>query len=146
MHITVLRRTAGPKSSLCRTGFHILPSLGIKSKPPSHTSTLQVSGRSPSNLGVRVRADPSTFEHERHRACPIVKTPTDQPSYLPLHRRYFQHAHFIPIVDVGKRGEYQLVHGDLPRQHPFRTTLRFTGPVPADSRQLMPSVRNCVSR
>ena len=21
-------------------------------------------------------------------------------------RRYFQHAHFIPIVDVGKRGEY----------------------------------------
>ena len=22
------------------------------------------------------------------------------------HRRYFQHAHFIPIVGVGKRGEY----------------------------------------
>ena len=22
------------------------------------------------------------------------------------YRRYFQHAHFIPIVDVGKRGEY----------------------------------------
>ena len=51
------------------------------------------------------------------------------------HRRYFQHAHFIPIVGVGKRGEYYLVHGDLPRQHPFGTTLRFTGPVPADSRQ-----------
>ena len=50
-------------------------------------------------------------------------------------RRYFQHAHFIPIVGVGKRGEYQLVHGDLPRQHPFETTLRFTGPVPSDSRQ-----------
>ena len=49
-----------------------------------------------------------------------------------LYRRYFQHAHFIPIVGVGKRGEYELVHGDLPRQHPFRTTLRFTGPVPAD--------------
>ena len=48
---------------------------------------------------------------------------------------YFQHAHFIPIVGVGKRGEYYLVHGDLPRQHPFGTTLRFTGPVPADSRQ-----------
>ena len=25
----VLRRTAGPESSLCRTGSHILPSLGI---------------------------------------------------------------------------------------------------------------------
>ena len=35
----------------------------------------------------------------------------------------------------GKRGEYELVHGDLPRQHPFGTTLRFTGPAPADSRQ-----------
>ena len=45
------------------------------------------------------------------------------------------HAHFIPIVGVGKRGEYELVHGDLSRQHPFGTTLRFTGPVPADSRQ-----------
>ena len=22
------------------------------------------------------------------------------------YRRYFQHAHFIPIVGVGKRGEY----------------------------------------
>ena len=50
-------------------------------------------------------------------------------------RRYFQHAHFIPIVGVGKRGEYYLVHGDLPRQHTFRTILRFTGPVPADSWQ-----------
>ena len=49
--------------------------------------------------------------------------------------RYFPHAHFIPIVGVGKRGAYQLVHGDLPRQHSFGTTLRFTGPVPADSRQ-----------
>ena len=48
---------------------------------------------------------------------------------------YFQHAHFIPIVGVGKRGAYQLVHYDLPRQHPFGTTLRFTGPVPADFRQ-----------
>ena len=30
---------------------------------------------------------------------------------------YFQHAHSIPIVGVGKRGEYYLVHGDLPRQN-----------------------------
>ena len=50
-------------------------------------------------------------------------------------RRYFQHAHFIPIVGVGKRGACESVHGDLPRQHPFGTTSRFTGPVPADSRQ-----------
>ena len=45
-----------------------------------------------------------------------------------------QHAHLIPIVDVGKRGAYHLVHGDLSRQHSFRTTLRFNGPVPVDSR------------
>ena len=50
-------------------------------------------------------------------------------------RRYFQHAHFIPIVCVGKRAAYELVHGDLPRQHSFGTTLRFTVPVPAYSRQ-----------
>ena len=51
------------------------------------------------------------------------------------YRRYFQHAHFIPIVGVGKRGEYLMVHDDLPRQHSFGTTLRVTGLVPADSRQ-----------
>ena len=44
---------------------------------------------------------------------------------LPSYRRYFQHAHFIPTVGVGKRGAYQLVHGDLPRQHPFGTTLNW---------------------
>ena len=38
-------------------------------------------------------------------------------------------------VGVGKRGAYKLVHGDLPRQHSFETTSRFTGPVPEDSRQ-----------
>ena len=51
------------------------------------------------------------------------------------YKRYFQHAHFIPIVGVGKRGAYYLVQGDLPRQHSFGTTLRFTGPVPVDSQQ-----------
>ena len=55
--------------------------------------------------------------------------------FFNLNRWYFQHVHFIPIVGVGKRDEYLLVHGDLPRQHSFETTLRFTGPVPADSRQ-----------
>ena len=52
-----------------------------------------------------------------------------------IHRRHFQHAHFIPTVGLGKRGEYQLVHSDLLGQHSFGTTLRFTGPVPADFRQ-----------
>ena len=52
-----------------------------------------------------------------------------------LHRRYFQHAHLIPIVGVGNRGAYLLVHSNLPRQSPVGTTLSFTGPVSADSRQ-----------
>ena len=42
---------------------------------------------------------------------------------------------YIPILGVRKRSAYELVHGDLPRQHSFVTTLRFSGPVPADSRQ-----------
>ena len=46
-----LRRTGGLGSPLCRTGSHILPSLGIKSKPLSHTSTLQVPGRTPLEFG-----------------------------------------------------------------------------------------------
>ena len=55
-------------------------------------------------------------------------------------RRYFQHAinitTFIPIVSVGKRGAYYLVHGDLPSQRPFGANSSFTSsPVPADSRQ-----------
>ena len=54
---------------------------------------------------------------------------------------FFQHAHFIPIVGVRKRGVNWLVHGDLPRQHSFGTTLRTTDPVLADSRQCTPSVR-----
>ena len=68
---------------------------------------------------------------------------------IPKDHRYFQHAHFIPKVGVGKERRIrfflkknqnaprrsELVHGDLPRQHSFGTTLRFTGPVPAESRQ-----------
>ena len=50
-------------------------------------------------------------------------------------RGYFQHTHFIPLVGVVKRGAYELVHDDLPGQQPFGTTLRFTGPMPADSQQ-----------
>ena len=65
----------------------------------------------------------------------LVATYSRDNYMFPAHCRYFQHAHFMPIVGVGKRGEYSLVHGDLLRQHSFGTTLRFTGPVPADSRQ-----------
>ena len=72
---------------------------------------------------------PSSADHEQD----WQPNPVDPLSAI--YRQYFQHPHFIRIVGVGKRGAYELVHGDLPRQHPFGTTLRFTGPVPADSRQ-----------
>ena len=49
--------------------------------------------------------------------------------------RYFQCAQFITIVGVGKIGAYYLVHGDAKAAPVAGTTLRFTGPVPADSRQ-----------
>ena len=42
------------------------------------------------------------------------------------------------ISGCGKERRIILIgpwHGDLTRQHSFGTTLRFTGPVPADSRQ-----------
>ena len=41
----------------------------------------------PSNLGVELKADTSTFEYERHRSCLSVKTSTDEPSHAPLHAR-----------------------------------------------------------
>ena len=37
----------------------------------------------------------------------------------------------------GKERRILIGPGDLPRQHPFGTTLRFIGPMPADSRQLL---------
>ena len=88
----VLRRTAGLESPLCRTGSHILPSLGIESKPSSHTRTVQVSGRTPSNYGVAVSADVTHDEYKRHRACLSVKTSTDEPSHVPLHARTLKGA------------------------------------------------------
>ena len=70
---------------------------------------------------IRLRASPESI---KSRNCvPMASL-----------RRYFQHANFIPIVGVGKRGAYQLVCDNLRRQHPFGTTLKFTGPVPVDSR------------
>ena len=52
----------------------------------------------------------------------------------------FQHTHFIPIiVGVGKEGrKLSGPHGETCKEKaaPITgTTLRFTGPVPADSRQ-----------
>ena len=66
----------------------------------------------------------------KRRGCHVVI-----PSILDFRlARTFQHSHFIPIVGVGKRGAYSLVHGDLPSQHSFGTTLRFTGPVRGSER------------
>ena len=45
--------------------------------------------------------------------------------------KLFQHAHFIPIMGLGNRGAY----GDAKAAPVTGTTLRFTGPVPTDSRQ-----------
>ena len=46
---------------------------------------------------------------------PIISTPHN--------RRYFQHAHFIPIVGVGKRGEYDwsmvTCQGSTPSELPW---------------------------
>ena len=41
----------------------------------------------PSDLGVELKADTSTFEYERHRVCLSVKTSNDEPSHVPLHAR-----------------------------------------------------------
>ena len=61
--------------------------------------------------------------------------PSKGKAILPSAFQYFQHVHFIPKVGVGKSGACYLVHGDLPRQHSFGTTLRFTGSVAVNSRQ-----------
>ena len=56
------------------------------------------------------------------------------------------HAHFIPIVGVGEEGciNWSVV---MPKKAApvTGTTRRTIGPVPADSRQWAPSVRNCVT-
>ena len=41
----------------------------------------------PSNLGVELKADSSTFEYERHRVCLSVKTSNGEPCHVPLHAR-----------------------------------------------------------
>ena len=42
-------------------------------------------------IGLKIRRIFARCTHTRH---------------MHIHRRYFQLAHFIPIVGVGKRGEY----------------------------------------
>ena len=44
-------------------------------------------------------------------------------------------SNFISAAVHHTKGACFFVYGDLPRQHSFGTTLRFTGPVPANSRQ-----------
>ena len=85
----VLRRTTGLESPLCCTDSHILPSLGIyNSLNPRITRAPWWSrAGSPSNLGVAVSVDASTFEYERHRVCLSVKNSTDKPNHVPLHAR-----------------------------------------------------------
>ena len=44
---------------------------------------------------------------DRHAGTPDKhQTQRDLLLFDNSHRRYFQHAHFIPIVGVGKRGAY----------------------------------------
>ena len=56
------------------------------------------------------------------------KSSQQRTSTCPLHTN-------ISIVGVEKRGAHQLVHGDAKAAPVTGTTLRFTGPVPADSRE-----------
>ena len=51
-----------------------------------------------------------------------------------LYGRYFQNAHFIPMVGVGKERRILIGPWGPAKAAPATgTTLRFTGPVPADS-------------
>ena len=86
-----------------------------------------------------------------------VSTPTSPGSSLLLGWDHqFSRPHYSPVLSIcplhtnsgcGKERRILIgFHGDLPRQHTFGTTLKFTSPVPADSRQWTPSVRYCVTR
>ena len=95
-------------------------------------------GTGPVNLKRKFQTDAALAGHHVPIDVSLFRTPTigmHVESAGDTYTRYFQHARSIPIVGVGKIGAYHLVHGDLPRQRSFGTTLRFTGPVPADSGQ-----------
>ena len=92
----------------------------------------------------KFRATPETrlsfFFKERLEFCCISTVFTHR--LLP-----YQHAHFIPTVGVGKERRFNWSIVTCKMAAPVtRTTLKTTGPVPADSRQWTPSVRNCVTR
>ena len=81
-------------SLLYRTGSHILPYRVLllilrATRAPCRSRT-----RPPSNLGIAVSADNSTFEYERHSACLSVKPSTDELSHVPLHARSLRCAAF----------------------------------------------------
>ena len=61
-------------SLLYRKGSNIPPLPCGSFNPPSQTSTVHVSGKTPLEFGVVLKANASTFEYERHRACLSVKT------------------------------------------------------------------------
>ena len=85
---------------LFRTDSHILPPLHSLSNPPTHTSTVGVLGRTPSNLGVELKADASTFKYERHRACLSVNTSTDEPSYEPPTRTHLAGRRSVELMKL----------------------------------------------
>ena len=89
---SVLQRIAPPESSLFTQVpmfcLHLVFSLNLRATQAPCRSR----AGHPSNLGAAVSAVPSTFEYERHRACPSVKTSTDQPSHVPLHARTLRGA------------------------------------------------------
>ena len=69
---------------------------------------------------------------------PDVQNKWDDDTHTHTHTNTCMRFFYAAITGCGKetRGVYYLVYyGDLPRQHSFGTTLRLTGPVPADSRQ-----------
>ena len=62
---------------------------------------------------------------------PIILNVLGYQSHLPVLSTCPLHTN----SGCGEKRHILIAHGDLPRQHSFGTTLRFTGPVPADSRQ-----------
>ena len=54
----------------------------------------------PSNLGVELKDDTSTFEYERHRACLSVNTSTNEPSHVPRHAPTLRSAALSELMDL----------------------------------------------
>ena len=86
------RRTAGRTPPFYRTGSHILPPLHITSNPPSHTRTLQVSGRTSLELWCISQGRCDTRRIRTTQGMPKRKPSTDQPSHVPLHTRTLRGA------------------------------------------------------